>query len=136
MAALRRLCLDTSAYSHFRRGDVAVVTVVRRARAVGVPAVVLGELRAGFRLGARAEENDRELLRFLEQPVVSVLDVDDEAASHYADLVTALRRAGTPVPANDVWIAAVALRDGATVVTYDGDFVRIPRVGVHLLRRS
>lgn len=133
MAALRRVCLDTSAYSHFCRGDAAAVTIVRRARSIGVPAIVLGELRAGFRLGRRADENERELTRFLDQPVVSVLDVDDEASSHYADLVVSLRRAGTPVPANDAWIAALALRAGTTVVTFDGDFVRIPRVGVHLL---
>lgn len=136
MAALKRVCVDTSAYSHFCRGDSGAVTLIRRARAVGVPAVVLGELRTGFRLGARADDNERELTRFLEQPVVSVLDVDEEAASHYADLMVALRRAGTPVPSNDVWIAAVALRDGATVLTYDGDFARIPRVGVHLLARA
>ncbi len=106
---------------------------MRRARTVGVPAVVLGELRAGFRQGTRSDDNERELARFLAQPVVSVLDVDEEAAAHWADLFVALRRAGTPVPSNDMWIAAVALRDGATVLTYDGDFVRIPRVGVQLL---
>lgn len=131
--ALRRVCLDTSAYSHFSRGEPGIVTTLRRARAVGVPAVVLGELRAGFRLGRQADENEQELARFLGQPVVSVLDVDDEAASHYADLIVALKRSGTPVPANDVWIAALALREGATVLTFDGDFARIPRVGVHLL---
>lgn len=133
MAILRRVCLDTSAYSHFCRGDEPAVSAVRRAREVQVPAVVLGELRAGFRAGRRAEENERELTRFLSQPVVEVLDVDEEAASHYADLFVALRQAGTPVPANDLWIAALALRAGATVLTYDGDFVRIPRVGVRLL---
>ena len=133
MAILRRVCLDTSAYSHFCRGAEEVVKLVRRARTVGVPAVVLGELRAGFRQGTRSDDHERELARFLAQPVVSVLDVDEEAAAHWADLFVALRRAGTPVPSNDMWIAAVALRDGATVLTYDGDFVRLPRVGVQLL---
>ena len=85
---------------------------------VGVPAVVLGELRTGFRLGRHPEQNERELQDFLANPVVSVLDVDEEASHHYADLITDLRRGGTPVPTNDVWVAALAIRDGATVVTY------------------
>lgn len=130
---MNRVCLDTSAYTHFQRGDVGAVSVINGARDVGVPVVVLGELRTGFRLGARAQRNELELQRFLSHPVVRILDVDDEAASRYADLVVDLRRAGTPLPTNDIWIAALALREGATVVTYDGHFESIRRVGSLIL---
>jgi tRNA(fMet)-specific endonuclease VapC len=129
------VCLDTSAYSHFRRGRTEAVAAIEAARGVAVPAVVLGELRAGFRLGSLAERNEADLRRFLAHPAVSVLDVDEEAATHYAELVVDLRRAGRPLPTNDVWIAALALRDGATVLTYDAHFEAMRRVGVRVLGR-
>jgi tRNA(fMet)-specific endonuclease VapC len=130
------LCLDTSAYSHFRRGDPGATEAIRRARRIAVPVIVLGELRAGFRLGKRSRDNDRELLEFLSHPVVEVSNVDDEAASHFADLFGELQRAGTPVPTNDIWIAAVALREGATVLTFDDHFETMPRVGRWVLKGS
>lgn len=131
---MTRICLDTSAYSHFRRGCPEAVDAVTRARSVLVPTVVLGELRAGFLLGSRPDENDRALGEFLAHPVVRVLDVDDEAATVYAELYADLRRAGTPVPTNDLWIAALAVREGATVVTYDDHFRAMVRVGCLVLR--
>ena len=130
---MSRICLDTSAYSHFKRAEAEAVAAIESARAVGVPAIVLGELRAGFRLGARAERNESELRSFLEHSVVRVLDVDDEAATHYAELICDLRKAGRPLPTNDVWIAALALREGATVLTYDSHFEQLRRVGVLVL---
>lgn len=126
---MKRICLDTSAYSHFKRGDAAAVEAITAAHEIGMPSIVLGELRAGFRLGKRPRENEQELRAFLGQPVVRRLDVDDEAASLYADLIVQLRRDGTPLPTNDLWIAALAAREGAMVVTYDEHFRRIRRVG-------
>ena len=133
---MSRLCLDTSAYSHFRRGHVPVVELLDTASWVGIPAVVLGELRTGFALGSKRADNEERLLAFLAHPVVHELAVDGEVASIYAEIVVALRRAATPVPTNDIWIAATSARQGATVVTYDEHFSRIQRVGVQLLKRS
>jgi tRNA(fMet)-specific endonuclease VapC len=129
-----RVCIDTSAYSHFKRGDVEAVESISRARCVGVPAVVLGELRSGFLLGDIYERNERELAQFLRHPAVQVLDVDDEASRRHAEIVVSLRKAGTPVPTNVVWVAAVAVREGATVITYDSRFRLIHRVGCQVLR--
>lgn len=131
--ALSGICLDTSAYSHFKRGEPAAVDVLTSAAAVLVPAIVLGELRVGFKLGKRAEANERELAEFLARDVVVLLDVDDDVASIYADIVVDLRRAGTPVPTNDIWIGALAVRAGVSVVTYDAHFERMRRVSVHRL---
>jgi tRNA(fMet)-specific endonuclease VapC len=127
------VCLDTSAYSRFRRGDAPVVEIISTARWVGLPSVVLGELRTGFLLGGQAARNEEELRRFLRHPLVEVLDVDDDAARIYAEIMVALRKAGTPIPTNDVWIAALAARDGATVLTYDQHFQLIHRVGAKIL---
>ncbi|HEY4394211.1 MAG TPA: type II toxin-antitoxin system VapC family toxin [Polyangia bacterium] len=130
---MSRFCLDTSAYSRFKRGDAGAVEALRRASWVGVPVVVLGELRTGFVLGAHPERNEAELGRFLASPVVEVLDVDEEAARIYAEIVVAQRRVGKPVPTNDLWIAALAARAGAPVLTYDGHFAAIARIAARVL---
>ena len=99
---------------------------VSRADSVVVPAIVLGELLAGFRAGSRRERNEEELAEFLAHPAVFPGDVDADAAEHYARLVQALREAGTRVATNDLWVAAVASAQGLVVLTCDADFARIP----------
>lgn len=122
-------CLDTSAYSNFRRGNEDVAALLDRAELVGVPAVALGELRTGFLLGDRRQRNEAELDAFLDNPAVEVLSIDSETSRHYAEIVAELRKAGTPLPTNDIWIAATAARSGTTVLTCDDHFERIARVG-------
>ena len=126
---MSRYCLDTSAYSRFQRGDSRVVEILDSAEWVGVPAVTLGELRTGFLLGDRRDRNEAELREFLASPVVETLVIDDEVSRHYAEIVGDLRRAATPLPTNDIWIAATAARSGALVLTFDGHFAKIARVG-------
>lgn len=130
---MTRFCLDTSAYSRFQRGDETVVDLVDRAEWIGMPSVALGELRTGFLLGGRTAQNERELGEFLASPVVTELTVDGEVSRHYAEMVVELRRAGTPIPTNDIWIAATAARAGALVLTADEHFERITRVGSVLI---
>ncbi len=127
-------CLDTSAYSNFRRGNEEVAALLDQAESVAVPAIALGELRTGFLLGGRWRRNENELEAFLANPVVEVLQVDSETSRRYADIVTELRKAGTPLPTNDIWIAASAARIGATVLTCDEHFERIGRVGSVVVR--
>lgn len=119
------ICLDTSAYSNFQRGSPAVAELVRSSGRVLVPTIVLGELRTGFQLGTKRKRNESELRAFLAHPAVEILVVDDEAASRYAGIFVGLRRAGTPLPTNDIWIAALAAREGAIVLTYDAHFEKI-----------
>ena len=126
---MSRFCLDTSAYSHFKRGDSRVVDLIDSAEWLGLPAVVLGELWIGFLLGGHIERNASELRDFLASPVVELVLVDEDVSRIYAEIVVDLRRTGTPVPTNDVWVAAAAARAGATVLTYDSHFRAISRVG-------
>jgi tRNA(fMet)-specific endonuclease VapC len=133
---LSAYCLDTSAYSNFRRGNEEVATLLDRAELVGVSTIALGELRTGFLLGARRQRNEAELEEFLDNPAVEVLQVDSETSRHYAEIVAELRRAGTPLPTNDIWIAAGAARNGATVLTCDEHFERIARVGSVVVGRA
>lgn len=117
--ALSGIALDTSAYSAFKRGDRDVLEVLQRCERICVPTVVLGELLAGFAIGNQEARNRTQLATFLESPRVSVLQVDEQAAERYALLFRQLRKAGRPIPTNDLWIAAVALRHGLALLTLD-----------------
>ena len=125
-----RICLDTNAYSAFKRGDADVIDLVETADEVAVPSIVLGELFAGFRMGSRARINVAELDEFLHRPGVSVAAVTRDAAERYGMLVSKLKQQGTPLPTNDIWIAAIALELGAQLVTMDAHFDDIPGVFV------
>ena len=84
-----------------------------------MPVTVLGELEAGVELGRRARENRHALGDFLDEPFVSVLAVTTPTVRHYARIFAALRRAGTPIPTNDVWIAASTMECNGCLLTFD-----------------
>ena len=128
-----RLVLDTSAYTRLRAGEERVLDLVADAEVVLVPVTVLGELEAGFRLGGRVKENRTALAEFLDEPFVDVLPTTPEIARRYGELFAALRAAGTPIPINDVWIAAAALDSGGHLLTFDRHFERVPALGATVL---
>lgn len=125
---MSRYCLDTSAYSNFKRGDTQVVALVDGAEWLGLSSIALGEIWIGFLGGGRLEQNQADLAEFLSSPLVEELAIDHETGRIYAEMVVSLRRAGTPVPSNDIWIAAAAVQAGVPVVTYDGHFESIRQV--------
>jgi tRNA(fMet)-specific endonuclease VapC len=129
---LHRLVFDTSAYSHLRAGHAEVLDALARAERVLVPVIVLGELQAAFEIGSRARENRRLLDDFLDEIFVDVLDVNGSTALHYGRLFAALKRAGTPIPVNDIWIAASTVDCGGTLLSFDRDFERVQ--GLSLVR--
>ena len=90
-----------------------------------MPTIVLGELHAGFRGGSRFLDNETTLERFLEEPFVSVRPIDAEVSARYGEVFSQLKRAGTPIPTNDIWIAAVALESGAHLLSFDEDFKQV-----------
>ena len=125
MALSRRVVLDTSAYSHFRAGHPALHERLNGAAEIIVPTVVLGELHAGFRGGARFLDNEATLERFLEETFVSVRAIDHDVALRYGEVFSQLKKGGTPIPTNDVWIAAVTLEAGAHLLSFDDDFKHV-----------
>jgi len=122
---VKRILFDTNAYVAFKRGDPGAVEVVRLADRIGMNAVVLGELLAGFAGGSHVERNRRELAEFLGSPRVEVLLLGSGTAEHYARAFQSLRRRGRPIPTNDLWIAATALEHGYAVYTHDEHFQAI-----------
>jgi predicted nucleic acid-binding protein len=128
-----RVCLDTVAYSHFKRGEGRVTELLDRAEWIGVPVIVIGELYAGFAKGSRMKKNLDELAEFLSLPVVETLPVDRPVAELFGEIVEELRRKGRPIPVNDIWIAATCASAAATLVTWDGHFRWVERIGTIVL---
>jgi predicted nucleic acid-binding protein len=131
--AIDRLILDSSAFPHLRRGHPGVLDLLAAARSVLLPVTVLGELAAGFNLGSRARENHAVLAEFLAEPFVSVLPTTQSIARRYGQVFAQLRRAGTPIPVNDIWIAAATLDCGGHLLTFDGDFAQVTALDCTIL---
>ena len=123
------IALDTNAYSDFMRGHDDRVRVVRAARSIALPLIVLGELRAGFAADARESVNAANLQRFLASPRVSVLLPDEQTAHHYAHLHVQLRSKGAAIPTNDLWIASLAIQHDLVLCTSDRHFDHLPQLG-------
>jgi tRNA(fMet)-specific endonuclease VapC len=121
-----KVCLDTNAYSRLMLGHAPLKNLLESVDEILVPATVLGELHAGFELGSRRQANCEKLSAFLRLPGVVLLVVDEGVAERYGSLVSQLSRAGTPIPTNDIWIAAAAMECGARLVTYDAHFGAVP----------
>ena len=119
-------CIDTSAYSRLMLGHAPLQKRMEESDLLILPVTVLGELHAGFEAGTRTAENEERLMSFLETANVRIQDVTWDMARRYARLINALRSAGTPIPTNDIWIAAAALELGARLLAYDSHFHHIP----------
>ena len=122
--------LDTNALSAFVDGDPDVGDILGRQARAAIPVIVLGEFRygiAGSRHRSAYEEwLDGHLSDF------EVLTVTSKTAIAYAVLRVALKEAGRPVPANDAWIAALAMEHRLPVLSRDTHFDAVPglqRVG-------
>lgn len=123
---MTNLLIDTNIYSHAMRGDPEVVAALQRTAEIGISSISIGELLSGFKSGSREMENRQELAIFLDAPRVRLYGVDENTAEFYADIVSTLREKGTPIPTNDIWIAAVAFQHGLRLYSKDLHFSKIP----------
>ena len=117
-----RIMLDSNAYSRLMRGDDQTATMVRDATEILMSAIVVGELLYGFRSGSRFDRNIADLRAFLDNPYVSFVPVGFTTADRYSRIAAVLRAKGSPIPTNDVWIAAHTMETGADLVSADRHF--------------
>lgn len=132
------ILLDTNAYAALKRGDAETIGIVQQAPSIAINSTILGELLAGFTLGTREAQNRRELEIFLASPRVKLYPIDRATAEQYATLFASLRTAGTPIPSNDIWIAASAIQHSLALFTFDAHFRNVPglRLGATLAELS
>jgi predicted nucleic acid-binding protein len=123
-----RLALCTNRCSDFLEGEPDVLAQVRQASGIFVPFVVAAELRSGFLAGRRYRENEQKFSRFVTEPRVSILFPDNSTTHHYARVYLQLRKQGTPIPQNDLWIAALVLQHDLTLYSRDKHFEHIPQI--------
>jgi tRNA(fMet)-specific endonuclease VapC len=123
---MKKVLIDTNIYSLAMKGEANVVNLLRRIDQVGFSAISIGELLSGFKAGRRETKNREELNIFLDSPRVVVHSIDEGTADFYASILTTLKAAGTPIPTNDIWIAAVAFQYGYKIFSNDKHFNLIP----------
>ena len=118
-----RYLLDTNIVIALFNGDSQVVVQIDQAEEVFLPATVLGELYYGAINSQRKKENLRRIDAF--KPEVSILITDDQTALIYGEIKKALKDKGRPIPENDIWISATAMRYELTLVSRDAHFQEI-----------
>lgn len=118
-----KICIDTNAYSMLMNGkNIELIEMFEKTKTIFIPVIVLGEMYSGFMMGSKHKKNIKELENFLKLPGVEITDINKEIANRYGILVKQLKEAGTPLPVNDIWIAAATLEKGARLVSYDSHF--------------
>ena len=122
---MRRIAIDTNIYTSFKANDESVVETFRNCDFIGVDITVIAELFSGFSLGGKEKRNRQELEAFLNSPRVEMLLHDLETAEYYALTVRRLKAKGRPIPTNDIWIAANAMKHGCALYSFDGHFREI-----------
>ena len=122
------ILIDTNRYRDFCDGNPEAVKVIQSVRSISIPFVVLAELRAGFLCGTLARKNAQTLTRFLNSDRVRIVYPSDETTHHFAHVFAQLRLQGTPIPVNDMWIAALAIQHDLILFSRDRHFDALPQI--------
>jgi len=118
--------LDTNGLSALAEGEPAIEPLLRKAAQIAIPVIVLGEYRYGIAHSRDRKHYEEWLTEYLSR--FRILDVDVETTLSYRDVRTELKRAGTPIPANDVWIAALCRQHRLPLLSRDRHFDAVPGV--------
>ena len=122
------MAIDTNRYRDFCEGNKQVLERFQTADRIVLPFPVLAELRAGFACGSMAKKNEMVLNVFLNRPRVVVLFADEQTTFHYARIFAQLRAQGTPIPTNDMWIAAIVQQHNLMLYSRDAHFDHLPQL--------
>jgi predicted nucleic acid-binding protein len=123
---MNAVLIDTNIYSYAALGEPGAVEIFQSFERILFSPVAVGELLAGFKGGSREKQNTQQLHRFLGQRRVEVVGINQNTSTFYAMILDTLKRQGTPIPTNDLWIAASALEHGVPLATRDKHFRKIP----------
>jgi tRNA(fMet)-specific endonuclease VapC len=112
--------LDTNALSAVADGDTALEPLLQRASRLSIPVIILGEYRYGISQSRERSLYEQWLIESL--PDYSILLIDEETAIHYAAVRAEMKKAGTPIPSNDAWIAALCRQYALPLLSRDAHF--------------
>jgi predicted nucleic acid-binding protein len=131
---MKPLLLDTNVLIRFFRSDRKIAGIISAYEKILVPAIVIGEFMAGVDTKTACGQKQLEVLEaFLDSPSVGIIPVTENTASAYARIFRFLKANGTPIPQNDIWIAACAADAGALLVTSDAHFTTIPLLDINVV---
>ncbi|MBZ5684252.1 MAG: type II toxin-antitoxin system VapC family toxin [Acidobacteriia bacterium] len=114
------MILDTNGLSALAEGEPRLETLLRRAAQVAIPVIVLGEYRYGVSQSRNHIHYEQWLAEYL--PSFRILDVDERTTFSYSAVRRELKKAGTPIPSNDVWIAALCRQHSLPLLSRDRHF--------------
>lgn len=122
---MKKVLIDTNIYCNAMRGEKSAVDIIQRSEKILFSPIVIGELYSGFKNG-KYENKNRDLLRkFINSNRVILLKITDSTSDFYSYILSQLRKNGTPIPTNDIWIAASAFENGAKLASGDKHFLKI-----------
>lgn len=122
---MKKIIIDTNIYSNAMRGVNSAVSILQRYEQIAMSPVVIGELFSGFKKGKLEAKNKLQLKEFLLRERVIMFSITNETSEFYALILNQLREQGTPIPTNDIWIAASAMENGAAIASEDKHFSKI-----------
>ncbi|HKK78875.1 MAG TPA: type II toxin-antitoxin system VapC family toxin [Phaeodactylibacter sp.] len=125
---MRKIVLDTNAYSRLIGGDGEVEKTLSQADKILLPVFVIAELLYGFKNGKKENWNRSVLKRFENKSTVTRFYVSDETVEIFSELFLALKKKGKPIPTHDIWVAACAVETGSVLVSYDKHFLEIDKL--------
>ena len=132
---MKPLMLDTNVLIRFFRSDRKIADIISAYEKILVPAVVLGEFKAGADPKTACGQKQLEVLEsFLDSPSVGLIPVTEDIASVYGRIFRVLKANGTPIPQNDMWIAACAMDAGAMLISSDDHFSSVPLLDIHVVK--
>ena len=114
------MILDTNGLSALAEGEPRVESTLRSANQVCIPVIVLGEYRYGISQSRSRHDYEQWLTQYL--PTFRVLEIDERTTVPYSSIRSELKKAGTPIPANDVWIAALCQQHSLPLLSRDRHF--------------
>ncbi len=118
-----RLLLDTNIVIAVLNGDETIPPRLDAAEIVGLSVTVISELLYGAKKSHHVQDNINKIKRFVHR--CSVFSVNEDTAEFYSTIKAELTKKGTPIPENDIWIAAPARQNNLTLVTGDGHFDKV-----------
>jgi tRNA(fMet)-specific endonuclease VapC len=118
-----KVLLDTNIISALLKGDTSVANHIDNASEVYISSVVIGELFYGAEYSVKIEQNIANIKQLL--ATYNILNIDDETAMVYGKIKADLRKKGTPIPENDIWIASTAVQHKLKLSTRDKHFLQI-----------